>query len=386
MPGTLDIGTLIHDILAHQVGDIGWIVLFTIISTSLVFIYKISAASYPIPPTSSLIPPNYPHRPTLSLIPPNYLARSRQQKAQIVAAKRLEQCRGVIHEGLSKQGFPLKRLPPELQLLVLSYSADWPETYRALILVSWHVYNSTLRACLPIMPITLSSTKQLRSFAIFIHNKDSHHGFNIRLLIHRLWISPLQKEGLKHTKYILQACTDIRVLACTVRGLVAITKYPKLKHTMCRDLTLLRLPLQWDSDVALNTPSGLQFLRQLTHLRVMGEQSVPKTLSFDHLLYLSYKYPGRSCADSDMDDLEIKRPSALGNRLIFPSLRKAVLTRRCGVEEKAPLLCDARLVLLHVRRDLTEMEIWCNGSIGESLWQQAEKAFPAPNKPTIGQQ
>ncbi|KAH0583123.1 hypothetical protein H2248_011009 [Termitomyces sp. 'cryptogamus'] len=370
MPWASDVQALVYDILTFQVEELGWTA-FSLVSMSLVFIYSISAAGDPRPPHSSLIPPNY-------------LARSQERKAKIVAAKKFE-CgpRPIFENCLLTECFQLKQLPPELQLLVLSYSTDWPETYRALVLVSRYIYHLTLRACLPIMPITISSSKQLTSFASLVHrNKSSRHCRlppDLGNLVHRLWISPLRNEDFVHTYHILRACGNVRVLACDARGIAMITSSPKFKHTMCTDLTLLLSHPQWSN--ALNTPSGLQFLRQLTHLRVMGEESVPKTMFFDHLLYLSYSE--RSRPDSDMDDSEIKRPLALSNMSIFPSLRQVVLTRRCGMKEKAPVLCDPRLVLLHVRRDRAEMEIWRNGIKGQSLWQQAAKALPATKKSII---
>lgn len=343
--------------------ELGWTAL-SIISMSLVFIYSISVVGDTRPTVSS---PAH----------PNYLAISRKQKARILAEKQFEQRRRAIRENWS---FRLKRLPPELQLLILSYSADWPETYRALVLVSRHIYNSTLHACLPIMPITLSSTKQLTSFASLVHrNRSSRFGFDRGNLVHRLWLSPHRKEDFTHTYRILRACVNIRVLACDARALFLTMHSPKFKHTMCRDLTLLPSHPQWVS--ALETPSGLQFLRQLTHLRFTGEHNLPKTLSFDRLLYLSYWET--SFPDSGTIGSEVKRPSALDDKSIFPSLQQVVLTRRCGTEERAPLLCDQTLVLLYVHRDCTEMEIWRNDSKGKSLWKQAAKALPASNKLTL---
>lgn len=344
MSWTSGIQALVHEVFTFQLEEVGWTG-FSIIAILLVFIYSPSAAGICHPQASSLI----------------------------LAEKKLEQCRKDIRENRSKQRFRLKCLPPELLFLVLSYSADWPETYRALALVSRYIYHSTLRACLPVMPITLSSTKQLISFASLVHgDKSSRHRLDKGNLVHHLWISPLRNEDFAHTYHILRACANIRVLACDARVLALITHSRNLKHTFCRDLTLLLSHLRWVH--AFNTPSGYQFLQQLTHLRVMGEQSVPKTLSFDRLLYLSY--PERSCSDTDMGDSVAERPSALSNKSTYPSLRQVVLTRRSSISKGAPLLCDPMLVLLHTRRDITEMEIWRNGCKGQSLWQQAEKTLP----------
>ncbi|KAG6864628.1 hypothetical protein C0991_008160 [Blastosporella zonata] len=362
-----ELEALVHDVLAFRVEDLGWTAL-SIISISVVFIYSVSAAGDPRPMALSKVRPN------------NYLAQAKQRKAEIAAAIELEQSRTRIRQKWSTNGFHFRRLPPELQIIVLAYSADWPETYRALVLGSRYLYHSTLRACLPLMSITLNSTKQIASFASLVH-KDGSSPHILPLaagaLVHRLWVSP-RREDFMDAYHILRACTNVRALACDPRWLAMIMKSPRFKHTMCKDLTLLPTRPHWDN--FMTTPCGIQLLRQLTHLRVMGESCVPQGVSFNMLLHLSYSVP---LASNGQDDSALeKRPWMLSNRAAFPYLQQVVLTRQCGVEERAPLKVDARLVHIHLRKDHTEMEIWRNGLNGESLWQQAAKALPAPKKPT----
>ncbi|KAG6829217.1 hypothetical protein H0H92_005282 [Tricholoma furcatifolium] len=357
----------LQDALATQVEEFQWTV-FSIVSISLVFIYSLSAAGDPRPPVPTKVRAH------------SYLAHAKQRRAEIAAAIELERQRILIRENWSTRGFRLKRLPAELQLMILSHCAEWPETYRSLVLVSRYMYHSTLRACLPIMSITLSSTKQLASFASLVRKGKTHRNLpdSVGNLVHRLWVSPLRREDLLNAYHILRACTNVHTLACDARGLAMITVSERFKHTQCKDLTLLGLSRpQWE--YTLDTPSGLQLLRQLTHLRVMNEKIVPQSVVFDQLLYLSYQERREPNAG---DDTNVERPWVLGDGSLFPSLRQVVLTRQCGPEEeRAPLQVDQRLALLYVRRDRTEMEIWRNGLQGETLWQQAAKALPAQKKP-----
>ncbi|KAG6917029.1 hypothetical protein DXG01_004155 [Tephrocybe rancida] len=358
-----DITAIVRAVLTFRVDELGWTAL-SIISISVVFIYSVSAAGDPRRPKS------------LQLQPHNYLARARQRKAEMAAVIELELTRIRVLESWSTKGFRLRRLPIELQLHVLSYSASCSETYRSLVLVSRHIYQLTLRACLPIMYITLSSTKELASFANLVHKDDrSRHILPVAAgtFIHHLWVTPLRREDSMDAYRILRACTNIRVLAVDARGLAMITKSPRFKHTMCTDLTLLLRRTNWG--INMDTPSGLQFIRQLTHLRVMGEQNLPRSAPFAKLSHLSYSEP------DVQDDADIERPWVLKDRTVFPALQQVALTRRCGPEEGAPLKVEARLVLIQVRRDRTEMDIWRDGLKGESLWGQAAKAKLPPKQP-----
>ncbi|GLB45291.1 hypothetical protein LshimejAT787_2100510 [Lyophyllum shimeji] len=328
---------------------------------SLLFIYSISTVGDPRPP--QLLPIRPPPR--------SYLAQAKQRKAAIAAAVELERTRIRIRENWETYGFRFKRLPPELQLMVLAFSAEWPETYRALVLVSRYMCHATQRACIPRMPVTLSTSKQLSAFASLVQ-RDARVGD----LVHNLWISPLRREDSSLAYRILRACTNVRVLACdawTLAATIANVKPTRLRHTMCRDLTLLLRCPEWES--AMNTPHGLLFLRQLTHLRVVSEQTVPRELPLDNLTHLSYSTRRRP------DDEDIERPWALSDRKIFPSLRQVVLTKRCGPEEPSAQKVKSKVVLLYVSRERTEMEMWCDMAAGQSIWHKASKASPVPKKP-----
>ncbi|KAF8073343.1 hypothetical protein FPV67DRAFT_1620405 [Lyophyllum atratum] len=350
------------DHVSSQVEDFGWTAL-SIISMSLLFIYSVSAVGDPSPP--QLL--------TIRKSPHNYLAQAKQRKAAIAALIELEQKRIRIRESWATNGFRFRKLPPELQLTVLAHSAESPETFRALVRVSRYMNDTTLRACLPRMPVTLNTPKQLAAFASLIQRNRG-----VGDLVHNLWVSPLRKEDVALACRILQACTNVRVLACEARVITAITsnsKTSKFKHTLCRDLTLLLSRPQWES--AMNTPNGLLFLRQLTHLRVTTEQTVPYELPFSNLTRLSYPTPRR------FDDHDIERPHALGNTAVFPSLQQVVLTKRCGSEGQLPRKIDSKLVLLYVPREYTEVEMWCDMAWGQSLWHKATKALPVPKKAVL---
>lgn len=338
--GTIELGTILCIILA-----------------SISFTLTMSNAGMPKPPPK----PQIPKKP-----PQNRIARAMQQKlarAEIVARRQR------ILQSVASHGFPFAELPPEIQLIILAHISECIPTYQALIRVSHYMYGLTLRACVPCMPIALSTTKQITSFARLLSSDipqvHLHHSrSNIANLVHRLWISALRKEDKDLGVEILKACMNIRVLACDARTLrAAIAKSSKFRHTRCRNLTLLLSRSRWDAE--MNTSAGLAFLQRLTHLRVMGEKSVPRDLCSIKLTHLSYSdRPG-------YDESTVDKPWALSHSDVFPSLRQVVMTRRCGPEGRALQQIGPRLVVCYVSRELTEMEMWCNTGKGGSLWDQA---------------
>ncbi|KAG5643625.1 hypothetical protein DXG03_000592 [Asterophora parasitica] len=353
-----DLGSVVHHVSVFQVEGLGWTAL-SLVSVALFFIYSLASVSRPVPP------------PALKKRPPNYLAQARQRQAEKAAIIRLEQSRTRIRESWANDGFPFLKFPPELQHAVLGFCADSPSTYLALVRVSHATYHSTLRACIPLMPITLSTSKQLSAFARLVHrdeeNPRSLAPNNACLLVHHLWVSPLRREDTPTAYNILRACTNVRALACDARTLATSIAKRKFRHTMCRDLTLLLSQPQWEG--TMDTPSGRLFLRQLTHLRVMGEPTVPRVLPMAELTHLSW---------STVDDDGAAKPWPLGDRVVFPALQQVVLTRRCGPEKPEPRKISSQLALFYVLRDYTEMELWCEGVTGQSLWSRAAAAKAAP--------
>ncbi|RDB24353.1 hypothetical protein Hypma_008424 [Hypsizygus marmoreus] len=328
-----------------------------ILLVSFVIVYSVSAVGSSPPVTSSTTP-----RPRL--------AQAYRRKAEKAALIDLERRRRRILESWATDGFQFTKLPPELQLMILAYSADWTATYRSLVQVSRSMFRSTLRACIPHIPITLSTPKQLASFFSLLNGGIARFeaGLNVGLLVHRLWVTPLRKEDNVLGYRILTACTNVRVLACDARTLRAtVARSSKLRHTMCRDLTLLLSRSRWD--LYRDTPSGAALMKQLTHLRVMGEEMVPQELGLPNLTHLSFLDRPRFDGES-----EVVKPWPLGDRKAFPSLHNVVLTRRCGAEGLSPSRVDAKLVLLYFPREWTEMQIWCDSARGRSIWQLAATA------------
>jgi hypothetical protein len=343
--------------LTFPIDSVGGTILCLILA-SISFIFTAAAAATPRPPVQT---PKV-HKKSL----PNRIARAVRCKvaqAEIVARRQR------ISQSVASNGFPFEEFPPEIQLMILAYISECIPTYQALVRVSHHMYGLTLRACVPCMPITLSTTKQLSSFAhLLVSNIPQVYLHRSRLyvanLVHRLWISPLRKEDKDVGIEILKTCMNVRVLACDARTLrTAIVKCSKLRHNRCWDLTLLLSRPQWD--VGLKTPTGLVFLQRLTHLRVMGEQSVPRDLHSAKLTHLSYSdRPGH-------DESAVDHPWALGHLDMFPSLQQVVLTRRCGPDGRALQRIGPRLVVCYVSRQWTEMQMWCDTAKGRSLWEQA---------------
>ncbi|KAG5653094.1 hypothetical protein H0H81_002319 [Sphagnurus paluster] len=317
-------------------------------------------------------------RPPPHVIPPRqYLAEVRQRQAEKSALLEKERSRTRILTSWMENGFHFQTLPVEIQMTVLAFCADTPATYRALVCVSRSVYVMTLRACLPLMPITLSSPRQLISFSHLVCRDETPiaSSLDAGVLVHRLWLSPLRREDTSLAYRILRACSNVRALACDARTLsAAIARCTRFKHEMCRELTLLLSRPQWEC--AMDTPSGLQFLQQLTHLRLMGEPTVPRTLPLPALTQMSY--PDQLLRPEGEN---IVRPWALGTPVAFPSLQQVVLTRRCGPAGHIPEEVDPRLLVVYVPRDQTEMEVWCAAAKGQSLWYHASLALPVARQP-----
>lgn len=201
--------------------------------------------------------------------------------------------------------------------------------------------------------------KQISSFFDLLHSHP-----DVASLVHHLWVAPLRKEDIRLGHAILRACTNVRVLACDARSLgAAIAKSSKFKHTMCRDLTLLLSRPKWEAQ--LNTPSGLEFTRRLTRLRLMNGAMVPHMLSFSKLTHLSY------VDRPPPDPSTVEYPWALDHPEILPSLQTVILTRRCGVVPDPPERIGPRLVVLYVSRESIEMQTWCDGVRGWGMWAEA---------------
>ncbi|KAG5635956.1 hypothetical protein H0H81_009552 [Sphagnurus paluster] len=342
--------TLVYRVFTFQNEAPSWTTL-SIISIGLFFVLSLfSLADNQPPPTP----------------PCKHLVQARQQQAEEAALLEIEKSRIRVLEIWATDGFQFRELPLELQIYVLSFCADMPATYRSLVLVSRSTYEMTLRACLPLMPITLSSSRQLIAFAKLVHQDETClvPFLDIGRLVHRLWISPRLREDTILAYRIVRACSNIHSLACDARTLCAsIAKCARFKHTMCRELTLLVSRSHWEC--TMETPSGLQFMRQLTHFRLMGEPAVPRMLALPQLTHLSYldrpRHPER----------EAEILSSLEDSGLFPSLEEVILTKRCGPERQVPERINHRLAVIYVLREQTEMELWCNAARGESLWNRA---------------
>jgi len=274
--------------------------------------------------------------------------------------------------------FPFRNLPPELQLAVLSHCAHSTRTYRALVLVSRYFLYSTLRACIPVIPITLLTSPALSSFLSFlqrtIHVPHSRSLTFVGSLVTHLWLTPITESptDTDAARTILSACTNVRVLAVDAHTLTyALGFASHHRHTRCTHLTLLMSPRGWHAALAV-TPKGPVFLRQLTHLRVMGHQLVPSrtvTPLFTNLAHLSYVQHFRGISPTCETGPE--KPQPVVDSVLFPALQETLVTRRCDPDRRVPPQRLAHnLVLLHVPRDMTEMEIWRKG---KSIWHQASQ-------------
>lgn len=315
--------------------------------------------------------------------PPRLAEAKRRRKLWKVAQMQIEVQRGAAHmKAQCAQGpyFPFTKLPLELQFAILALCSGDPQTYRALVLVSQYFHHTTTRACLPCIPITLITTRELLSFVALLRRRVryGHAVASVGTLVRRLWVTPIREKDAKLGQEILSACPNLRSLACDSKTLAYLIS--RRCHMHCTELTLLLSRRDWDLALS-DTPHGASFLSKLTHLRVTSEQLVPYRSAFlTKLTHLSYfERPQLYFDKSNMLD---KPQFVTSYPLAFPSLSEVVLTRRCDGDTPPPKRFDRNFVLLHVPRELTEVEMWKNSVKGESLWSKAAKAISATTNDT----
>lgn len=261
---------------------------------------------------------------------------------------------------ITKNPFAQGSLPDELLLKILMFAVEWSApTYTSLLLASRRMNGLALDAGLP--SIRLLTPNQISSFTNLIRGKP-------RLVIHvrRLWIAPLMEErDTSACCDILRKCTRVEHLVLTARlAQTYVVQCRKFEHPHCNHLTLLG----GLGDV-LATPAVWPLLGQLTHLRVVGDFTMPpRALEFTNLAYLSFDSRPHGRDQATARAQEVFRESGA-----FPSLRNIFLIRtpnRRRVPEEPwpvadPFFQEPKVVALYMLAEWKEMQGWCNG---DDLW------------------
>ncbi|KAF8336775.1 hypothetical protein F5887DRAFT_566849 [Amanita rubescens] len=276
----------------------------------------------------------------------------------------------------SRLKFPkFTELPDELQLHILSYASS-RQTFLALALTSKDIRRITFLACLPRIPILLTTREKLISFDRFcVNNPEDTYFPGVARVVRHLWISPYEAEDRLPSSRVLKRCLNVNWLACNVWLLrEGVLSQDELEHQQCRFLTLLKPSEEkWDS----NIPPQMQrscgaFFKQLTRLQVEADVLVPRRILCDNITHLSF-----ACAPG------WKKEGALGlMKLVkdvkrYPRLEKVVVTQR-KPDEKVDIVGDSeaspRIVTHGAPGDAVDVKHW-DVDEGVDVWERAEKAL-----------
>lgn len=261
-------------------------------------------------------------------------------------------------------------LPEELSLWILTLAARSSQsTYHTLLFVSREMQDLTHRAGLPEIPVMLRATHQLTSFHNLIETRP-----HLTCLVRHLWIilALSVEEETTTCANVINACTEVRSLACSDRVLKAsIAQALILSHTQCTSLTVGMGTVSWEH--LLETPSGQEFLNQLTHLRVTGRYNCPKTLRFKNLTHLSFPSNPR-VSDRGVSN-QVSR-LGLSNDSIYPVLRHIVITKINSRLHANKVDWNENVIMLTVPEEWNERLLWRDATRGKNIWDRALKAIP----------
>jgi hypothetical protein len=265
---------------------------------------------------------------------------------------------------IARSPFPLSGLPTELVLLILQHSAESPGTVANLLRVNRRIQGMAYEACLPRMPIKLIQAHQVESFDRMLLNKPW-----LAQYIHHLWVTPVHEEYYPAAIRILRQCKDVTSLACNGRVLEEAVTSPhigyRIRHKACRKLTLLYTSRDGWQSLFLSSSASLQFLQQITHLRLVGD-IIPSHITLPNLSVLSYQ-------------LNRNSPNVVhGERMLLdkdnlPSLDSVVLVGERRVQPgggvRITKMKEKRVFVFEVPQSRTELEMWCENTQGRGFWQ-----------------
>lgn len=268
---------------------------------------------------------------------------------------------------IARTPFHLGDLPPELAIIILGYTAQWPGTVAQLVKVSRAVQEMTYEACLPRMPLRLIRETQVRSFERLLLHKP-----HLAPFVHHLWVTPQHEEYYPAAIRILKQCTHVQSLAVNARILQEAVTAPyvgyRIRHTRCRDLTLLYTSREgWATLLSSASTSGnastLQFMRQITHLRLVGDV-VPTSLSLPNLRAFSYAL-NRNTLNLSHGERMLKDKENL------PRLLSVVLVgeRPGNHGVRITKMKDSKTFVFEVPRTKTELDLWSENTMGSGFWQ-----------------
>lgn len=277
-----------------------------------------------------------------------------------------------------------KDLPAELQLHILSFASR--QTFLALALASKDIRRKTYIACIPRIPILLTTREKLLSFNQFCENNpEDKVGFpGVAKLVRHLWISPYEAEDRFPSCMVLKRCLNIKSLACNAWLLTeGVCSQDELKHQQCRFLTLLMPSEQnWERHFRPQMrKSRGAFFEQLTRMQVEGDVLVPRRISCINMTHLSFV-----CAPGWKKEGAAGLAKLVKDAKRYPMLENVVVTQRKPEgHEKVVIVGEAnlrpRVVVYCAPDDAVDVKHW-DVDEGVDVWERAEEVLRRTTRST----
>jgi len=266
-------------------------------------------------------------------------------------------------------------LHEDLQLHILSYASlkTLRQTFLALALTSKDIRRKTFRACIPRIPILLTTRESLISFDHFcVNNPEDAHFPGVARLVRHLWICPYEAEDRLPSSRVLKRCLNIDSLACNVWLLKeGVCSQDELKHQQCRFLTLLRPGEEkWEVNIPPRMRKSCEaFFEQLTRLQVEADDLVLRRISCNNLTHLSF-----ACAPGWKKEGAEGLVNLVTDAKRYPRLEKVVVTQRKPEEVAIVQESSPRVVVYKAPEDPVDVRHW-DVDEGVDVWERAEKAL-----------
>jgi len=273
-----------------------------------------------------------------------------------------------------QQKAEFKDLPVEVSCRILVFAVANPiswTTYRSLTVVSSTMQALAYDACLPYLPVVIHTQRQFDSFCMLLASHPTTVGPRVR----EIWLIANIKANVECTmgRNILQTCTLITHLACTINLLKTLASSPFINHNL-KHLTLAESIIPWSW--LLKQPAGRQLFAQLTHFRAQsGTHFVIPDFCFASLTHLSFSCHELTFGSTDTSPFDAVRFPVL--QQIVPSIPYMI----CRLQDpkalnKQGLSIDPRVNVVLCPKKWKEADIWVAASYGkEDLWAGARSGI-----------
>jgi hypothetical protein len=190
--------------------------------------------------------------------------------------------------------------------------------------------------------------------------------------IRTLWLIAGIKANVERTlgQAILQKCTRLTHIACTINLLKALASSTTFIHHDLKELTLIEPIVPWK--LLLGYPAGRQFFNQLTHLRISGgTKFVVPDFCFSSLTHLSFSCHQISLGSSAIPPFNSERFPVL--QQIAPSIPYL----SCRTLDPVALnttgkAIDPRIDVIACPKKWKEADVWQRAMHGGTdIWESA---------------